>query len=69
MQIQLFAHLASIGVVSPASLLTLLQSLLAVIEELGVNPSRVEQAITCVGEALIRVRHPGRYDVVHNCRS
>lgn len=56
LQVQLFAHLTAIGLVSPESLLTLLQSLLAVIDELGVNPSRVEQAVVCVGEALIRVR-------------
>lgn len=54
-QVQAFAHLATTGVVSAASVLALLQSLMAVVDELGVNPSRVEQVITCVGEGLIRV--------------
>lgn len=31
---------------------------MAVVDELGVNPSRVEQVITCVGESLIRVSLP-----------
>ncbi|KAG9043672.1 hypothetical protein FS837_009258 [Tulasnella sp. UAMH 9824] len=52
--IQFFAHLVTLNVITPKSLLALLQSLTAVLDEPGVSYSRARCAALCAGEALLR---------------
>ncbi|KAG8950908.1 hypothetical protein FRC04_006972 [Tulasnella sp. 424] len=52
--IQFFAHLVTLHVITPKSLLALLQSLTAVLDEPGVSYYRARCAALCAGEALLR---------------
>ncbi|KAG9017386.1 hypothetical protein FRB95_000806 [Tulasnella sp. JGI-2019a] len=52
--IQFFGHLVSMQVVAPASLLAVLKSFTAVLDEPGVSYSRARQAGLCAGEGLLR---------------
>jgi len=54
-QIHFFAHLALANIVSPSSLLALLQSFATVLDEPGVSYGRALKAGLCVGEGLLRV--------------
>ncbi|KIJ26031.1 hypothetical protein M422DRAFT_272943 [Sphaerobolus stellatus SS14] len=51
--IHFFAHLALANIISPTSLLALLQSFAAVLEEPGVSYGRALKAGLCVGEGLL----------------
>nr|XP_018264090.1 uncharacterized protein I303_03968 [Kwoniella dejecticola CBS 10117]OBR86248.1 hypothetical protein I303_03968 [Kwoniella dejecticola CBS 10117] len=52
--LQFFSLLAPAGLVTPASLLGVYKSLLAVLEEVGGGGDRAERAVRAVGEGLIR---------------
>ncbi|KAG8851988.1 hypothetical protein FRB96_009004 [Tulasnella sp. 330] len=52
--IQFFAHLVSLRVVAPASLLAVLKSFIAVLDEPGVSYTRARQAGLCAGEGVLR---------------
>ncbi|KAL5508487.1 CBC1 [Sanghuangporus vaninii] len=52
--VHFFAHLASAQVISASSLLSLLQSFTAVLEEFGVSHSRAKNAALCAAEGLMR---------------
>lgn len=54
-QIHFFAHLTIAGVISASSMLSLLQSFAAVLDEPGVSYGRALNAGLCVGEGLMRV--------------
>ncbi|CAE6420765.1 unnamed protein product [Rhizoctonia solani] len=49
-----FAHLANLGMINTASVIALLQSYAAVLDEPGVSQSRATNASRCIGEGLIR---------------
>ncbi|KAG8900835.1 hypothetical protein FRB99_005740 [Tulasnella sp. 403] len=53
-QIHFFAHLVALRVVAAGSLLALLQSFVAVLDEPGVSYYRARSAALCAGEALLR---------------
>ncbi|KAI5122169.1 hypothetical protein M0805_007067 [Coniferiporia weirii] len=52
--VHFFAHLTSAGVISVSSLLSLLQSFTAVLEEFGVSHNRAKNAALCAAEGLMR---------------
>ena len=54
-QIHFFAHLTVARVVSPQSMLSLLQSLTAVLDEFGVSHARAKRAARSAAEGLMRV--------------
>ena len=54
-QVHLFAHLTLAKVVSPESMIGLLESFTAVLDEFGVSQSRAKRAAICAGEGLIIV--------------
>lgn len=58
LQIHFFADLAVNNIISPDSLLSVLQSFSAVLDEPGVSYGRAIKAGLCVGEGLIRVNLP-----------
>ncbi|KEP55380.1 cap-binding protein 80-PB [Rhizoctonia solani 123E] len=49
-----FAHLTNLGMINTASVIALLQSYAAVLDEPGVSQSRATNASRCIGEGLIR---------------
>lgn len=64
-QLNFFSLLLPAGLVSGHSLLSLYQSMLSVLTELGGGGDRAERVIRAVGEGLLRVSHqfsicPGR---------
>ncbi|KZV85661.1 hypothetical protein EXIGLDRAFT_725587 [Exidia glandulosa HHB12029] len=54
LSIHFFAHAAKLNLISASSLLALLQSFAAVLEEPGVSYARGSNAAFCVGEGIIR---------------
>ena len=54
-QIQFFAHLTVAGLISPESMISLLQSFVAVLDEFGVSHGRAKKAASAAGEGLIIV--------------
>ncbi|KAI0318093.1 MIF4G like-domain-containing protein [Amylostereum chailletii] len=56
--IHFFAHLTVAKVVSPQSMLTLLQSFTAVLDEFGVSHGRAKRAARCAAEGLMRAGQP-----------
>ncbi|KAH8102808.1 MIF4G like-domain-containing protein [Phellopilus nigrolimitatus] len=52
--VHFFAHLTSAQVISAASMLSLLQSFTAVLDEFGVSHSRAKNAALCAAEGLMR---------------
>lgn len=55
-QIHFFAHLTVAKIISAESMLALLRSFTAVLDEFGVSHGRAKQAALCAGEGLIIVR-------------
>ena len=55
LQVQFFGHLTAAHVVSPQSMLTLLQSLIAVLEEFGVSHARAQNAALSAAQGLLPV--------------
>jgi len=55
LQIQFFAHLTTVKVISVESLCTLLRSFVAVLDEFGVSIGRAKKAAQCAGEGLLMV--------------
>lgn len=55
LQIQFFAHLTTIKVISVESMCTLLRSFVAVLDEFGVSSGRAKRAAQCAGEGLLMV--------------
>ncbi|KLO09925.1 hypothetical protein SCHPADRAFT_999939 [Schizopora paradoxa] len=53
LSIHFFAHLASAGLISIHSMLSLLQSFTAVLEEFGVSHNRAKNAALCAAEGLL----------------
>ncbi len=51
--VHFFAHLASAGIISVHSLLSLLQSFTSVLEEFGVSHNRAKNAALCAAEGLL----------------
>ncbi|KXN84222.1 Nuclear cap-binding protein subunit 1 [Leucoagaricus sp. SymC.cos] len=51
--IQFFAHLTVAGLISPESMISLLQSFVAVLDEFGVSHGRAKKAALSAGEGLI----------------
>ena len=54
-QIHFFAHLTVANLISAESMVSLLQSFTAVLDEFGVSLSRAKRAALCAGEGLIIV--------------
>lgn len=54
-QIHFFAHLTAANLISAESMVSLLQSFTAVLDEFGVSLSRAKRAALCAGEGLIIV--------------
>lgn len=54
-QVHFFAHLGVAKIVSPQSMVALLQSFVAVLEEFGVSHGRAKNAALCAAEGLMRV--------------
>ncbi|KAF9004719.1 cap binding protein 80-PB [Cyathus striatus] len=54
--IHFFAHLTSAKLISPESMIALLQSFTAVLDEFGVSHARAKKAAFCAGDGLIMVR-------------
>jgi nuclear cap-binding protein subunit 1 len=54
-QIHFFAHLTVTNLISPQSMLGLLQSFTAVLDEFGVSNGRAKRAARCAAEGLMRV--------------
>ena len=54
-QIHFFAHLTVANLISAESLVSLLQSFTAVLDEFGVSHGRAKRAALCAGEGLIIV--------------
>ena len=59
-QIQFFAHLTMAKLVSPESMVALLQSFAAVLDEFGVSHGRAKRAAICAAEGLMIVCTPHR---------
>lgn len=57
-QIHFFAHLTVANLISAESMVSLLQSFTAVLDEFGVSLSRAKRAALCAGEGLIIVCPP-----------
>ena len=57
-QVHFFAHLTIARVISASSMIALLQSFTAVLEEFGVSHSRAKNAALCAAEGLMRVHQP-----------
>lgn len=55
-QVHFFAHLTVAGIVSVSSMASLIQSFLAVLDELGVSHGRAKRAALCAAEGIMRVR-------------
>jgi hypothetical protein len=55
LQIQFFAHLTMAKLVSPESMIDLLQSFTAVLDEFGVSHGRAKRAAICAAEGLMIV--------------
>ena len=55
-QIHFFSHLTVANLISAESLISLLQSFTAVLDEFGVSHGRAKRAALCAGEGLIIVR-------------
>lgn len=55
MQVHFFAHLTIARVIPASSMLALLQSFTAVLDEFGVSHSRAKNAALCAAEGLMRV--------------
>lgn len=64
-QIQFFAHLTVAGLISPESMIALLQSFVAVLDEFGVSHGRAKKAALSAGEGLIIVRGYNVYSSVY----
>lgn len=56
LQIHFFAHLTATKLVSPESMISLLQSFTTVLDEFGVSHGRAKQAALCAAEGLMIVR-------------
>lgn len=56
LQLQFFGHLTVIKVITPDSMLGLLRSFLAVLDEPGVSYTRALSSAICAGEGLLWVR-------------
>ena len=54
-QIHFFAHLTVANLISAESMISLLQSFTAVLDEFGVSHGRAKKAALCAGEGLIIV--------------
>ena len=54
-QIHFFAHLTVANLISAESMISLLESFTAVLDEFGVSLSRAKRASLCAGEGLIIV--------------
>jgi hypothetical protein len=66
-QLNFFSLLLPAGLVSGHSLLSLYQSMLSVLTELGGGGDRAERVIRAVGEGLLRVSH--RFSICPERRS
>ena len=55
LQIQFFAHLTMAKVVSPDSMISLLQAFTSVLDEFGVSHGRAKRAAMCAAEGLMFV--------------
>lgn len=55
-QVQFFAHLTVSGVISVSSFSALIQSFIAVLDELGVAYGRAKRAALVAAEGILRVR-------------
>lgn len=56
MQVHFFAHLTLAQVISPESMVSLLQSFTTVLDEFGVSYGRAKKAALCAAEGLMIVR-------------
>ena len=54
-QIHFFSHLTVANLISSGSMISLLQSFTAVLDEFGVSHGRAKRAALCAGEGLIIV--------------
>lgn len=54
-QIQFFAHLTTANIISAQSMISLLLSFTAVLDEFGVSQGRAKRAALCVVEGLLMV--------------
>ena len=63
-QIQFFAHLTMARMISPDSMISLLQAFTSVLDEFGVSHGRAKRAAMCAAEGLMFVRGPGWHSIL-----